>query len=129
VRENRPKLVPITEEMKEYSARLAEEVGTWPHVSLRPMFGFFGVYRKEKIFGVIPKTRTMDEGNAIWYKVWPAKTTRPKPGSKHARATARREEMEDMTVTGPNWKSFVVGSPADLHGAIEVLARAYESAK
>jgi hypothetical protein len=129
MKDSRPKLVPITEEMKEYAAHLSEEVRTWPQVNLRPMFGFFGVYRKEKIFGVIPKTRTMAEGNAIWYKVWPVKTTRPKPGSKHARSTARREEMEDMTVTGPNWKSFPVDSPAHLHGALEVLARAYESAK
>ena len=129
MRDSRPKLVPITEEMKEYSARLAEEVGTWPNVTLRPMFGFYGVYRKEKIFGVIPKTRTMDEGNAIWYKLLPAKTTRPKAGSKHGRSRARREEMEDMTVTGPNWKSFLVESPAHLRGALDVLARAYESAK
>lgn len=126
---DRPKLVPISEEMKEYAAHLSEEVSAWPQVSLRPMFGFYGVYRKEKIFGVIPKTRTMEEGNAIWYKLWPAQTTRPKAGSKHARTKARREEMEDMTVTGPNWKSFLVASPAHLHGAIEVLSRAYESAK
>ena len=35
----RPKLVPVSEEMKHLCALLAQELLQWPDVTVRPMFG------------------------------------------------------------------------------------------
>ena len=44
----RPKMPPISEEMKQWSAMLKTEVSGWPQISTKPMFGMMGLYRGKK---------------------------------------------------------------------------------
>lgn len=60
---SRPKLTPISEEMKQWSALLGEEPSSWAAVSSRRMFGMMGFYRNNKIFAVLPRTRTLETPN------------------------------------------------------------------
>ena len=46
---DRPKMPPVSEEMKQWSAMLKTEVSGWPQISSRPMFGMMGLYRRKKI--------------------------------------------------------------------------------
>ena len=65
----RPKLPPVSEEMRRTFALLAEEVGGWPGVSTRLMFGFRAVYREGVIFAMLPDKRSLEVADAISYKV------------------------------------------------------------
>jgi hypothetical protein len=53
----RPKLLRISEEMKQWSAMMEHELSSWPSVKSRPMFGFIGFYRDNRIFAGLPRTR------------------------------------------------------------------------
>src|SRR5262245_9274080 len=65
----RPSLPKLSEEMKAWSAALAAEVTTWPEVTTRPMFGFTALYRRDKIFAALPRTRGMESPNALAFKL------------------------------------------------------------
>jgi len=45
----RPKMPHTSEEMKQWSAMLGNELSAWPQVATRPMFGLRGFYRGRKI--------------------------------------------------------------------------------
>ena len=64
----RPKLPPVSEEMRRTFALLAEEVATWPEVSMKLMFGFRAVYRGGAIFAMLPDKRSLEVADAIAYK-------------------------------------------------------------
>ena len=49
-RKSRVTFPAISEEMKEWSAMLAGELNSWPHISTRKMFGFLFFYRKRVVF-------------------------------------------------------------------------------
>ena len=57
----RPKMPPVSEEMKQWSAMLKTEVSGWPQITTKPMFGMMGLYRRKDIFGGLPVTRGFDE--------------------------------------------------------------------
>jgi hypothetical protein len=54
--------------MKRLSALLAEELGNWPGVTMRPMFGLRAVYRKGVIFAMLPDKRSFEIPDGIAYK-------------------------------------------------------------
>src|SRR5881227_3439829 len=62
---HRPKMPPVSEEMKQWSAMLKTEVSQWPQISTKPMFGMMGLYRGKKIFGGLPVTRGFDTPNSV----------------------------------------------------------------
>ena len=64
----RPKMPPISEEMKQWSAMLKTEVTGWPQLSTKPMFGMMGLYRGKKIFGGLPVTRGFDTPNSVIFR-------------------------------------------------------------
>jgi hypothetical protein len=66
---SRPRLEKVTEEMKAWSAMLAGEVAGWPGVNSRPMFGLTALYRNDVIFAVLPKTRGMESGNSLAFRI------------------------------------------------------------
>jgi hypothetical protein len=118
----RPSLPKISEEMKAWSAALTSEVRTWPNVSTRPMFGFTALYRKAKIFAVLPRTRGMESPNALAVKIGPAGT--------RALAIARRDPRIGFTdALKARWLTFEMSSDNDLHGALEWIDRAYAAAR
>ncbi len=117
----RPQLRKISEEMKAWSAALQMELRSWPDVTLRPMFGLFGVYRRDKIFAVLPRTRTMDAPNSIGFKI-------PSSGARLV-ARARKDVRVHFPEGGhPRWLSFELSSATDLRDAMDWLNQAYEEA-
>lgn len=118
---SRPRLPAVTEEMKAWSAALGAEVADWPHLSLRSFFGFTALYRKDKIFGVLPRTRGWDTGNSLAFKLEVA--------APALQARLEKDPRVGFTLMQKTrWFTFEVSSDADLHDALDWLGRAYEAA-
>jgi hypothetical protein len=118
---SRPKLPKISEEMKAWCAALAAEVMDWPQVTTRIFFGFTALYRHDRIFAALPRTRAMETPNSLAFKL--------------ESATARlRTALEcdprigTTTMQAARWFIFELSTDADLHDALEWLGRAYEAA-
>lgn len=115
---DRPKMPPISEEMKQWSAMLKTEVSGWPQISTKPMFGMMGLYRRKKIFGGLPVTRGFDTPNSVIFRFDPL------PQELEERA------LEDSRIApGKRWFSFNVRSAEDLRDALWWLNQAYEKTK
>jgi hypothetical protein len=69
IKGKRPKLPPVSEEMRRTFALLAEEVAAWPGVTMKLMFGFRAVYRKGVIFAMLPDKRSLEVAGALAYKM------------------------------------------------------------
>ena len=115
---DRPKMPPISEDMKQWSAMLKTEVSGWPQISTKPMFGMMGLYRRKKIFGGLPVTRGFDTPNSVIFRF------DPMPQDLEQRA------LKDSRIApGKRWFSFNVGSTEDLRDALWWLNQAYERTK
>ena len=121
MKHTRPRLHKISEQMKAWSAALAEEVGGWPQVTLRPMFGFMGAYHADRIFAALPRTRTMHPPNSVAFKL-PMENRRLRAKAQ----SDKRIHFADMARA--SWLTFVMHSDADVNPALEWLGRAYEAA-
>src|SRR5580700_1823352 len=67
-KKQRPKLVPVSEEMRRICELLAQELLSWPDVRMRPMFGMHAVYRGKVVFAMLPDKRALENPKAIAYK-------------------------------------------------------------
>jgi hypothetical protein len=114
----RPKMRPISEEMKQWSAMLGQELTGWPQVSSRPMFGMLGFYRRKKIFAALPVTRSIDNPNSFIFRF------DPMPSDLEQRAL-----KEPRVTPGKRWFSFEVRSTEDLRDALWWLDQSYERTK
>src|SRR5258708_28695070 len=103
----RPKLVPISEEMRRISAMLGEELLRWPQVRTHPMFGMRAFYRGKIVFAILPEKRAFERRDSIMYKL-----------------SGGSEKTE-----GKKWKLFDVSGEEDLRAALDALVKAYASAK
>ena len=65
----RPKLAPVSEEMRHISALLEQELLGWPGVSARPMFGMRSIDRGTAIFAMLPDRRALEKPGAIACKL------------------------------------------------------------
>jgi hypothetical protein len=115
---DRPKMPPISEEMKQWSAMLKTEVSGWPQISTKPMFGMMGLYRGKKIFGGLPVTRGFDTPNSVIFRFEPISSDLEERASKDKRVSP-----------GKRWFSFDVGCTEDLRDALWWLNQAYERTK
>jgi len=113
----------ITDEMKEWSTRLGEEVSRWPQVTSRPMFGLRGFYRKATIFAALPVTRAIGTRNSIIFKM-----RSMSPEMLH-RAAADPRIDEDSARPGAKWRAFELQCVDDLRDALWWLNEAYERAR
>jgi len=107
--------------MKAWSAALVAEVSDWPQVATRSFFGFNALYRKDKMFAVLPRTRGMETANALAFRI----------DTPAAAARARLEKdsrIRTAEIQKARWCSFELSSDADLHDALDWLGRAYEAA-
>jgi hypothetical protein len=118
----RPRMPPATQEMKEWSARLGEELLRWPQVKTRPMFGLRGFYRKAQIFAALPVTRAISTPNTLIFKIDPM----PEELQRRAASDAR---VNDGRGPGHRWHSFEMRSAQDLRDVLWWLNQAYEWAK
>ena len=114
----RPKMPPISEEMKQWSAMLKTEVTGWPQLSTKPMFGMMGLYRGKKIFGGLPVTRGFDTPNSVIFRFDPIPS-----------ALEERASKDKRIAPGKRWFSFDVRSAEDLRDALWWLNQAYEKTK
>jgi len=119
----RPKMPHTSEEMKQWSAMLGNELSTWPRVTTRPMFGLRGFYRGRKIFAALPATRAIKNPNSLIFRI------KPMPPDLLERAKKEPRIDTENRVPGAKWFIFELNSAADLRDALWWLNHAYEHAK
>ena len=117
----RVKLPPVSEQMKAWSAALASEVADWPHVSTRSFFGFAALYRNDKMFAALPRTRAMGTPNSLVFKI-----VEPSPAVRNKLEKDRR--VGDMQMQKARWFTFELASDGDLHNALDWIGLAYGAA-
>jgi hypothetical protein len=117
------KLPRVSEEMKQWSAMLAQEITTWPRVISRPMFGSLGLYRGKTIFAAIPVTRGIGAANSINFKL----ESMPPKTAKRLQADPRL--AVESKFKAKHWHAFEINSADDLRDALWWLNQAYELAK
>jgi hypothetical protein len=116
------KFLPISEEMKEWSALLQTELNSWPAITTKSMFGFLFFYRRGAVFAALPRTKGFDSPSSLVFKF------NPMPPHLTNRATDDRRMNASTTVTSKGWFSFNLTSDADLRDALFWLNKAYEAA-
>lgn len=121
-RRSRVPFLPASEELKSLVAAIEREVSSWPQVNLKPMFGMTAVYRKDIIFGLLPKTRSLHSGDSIWMKF--AKLT---PAIKKKLQSEPRI-IPPRKPTGAQWYTMSAVTPAEYGFVIEWLAIAHQAA-
>jgi hypothetical protein len=117
----RPKLLPVTEEARRWSALLESEILSWPGVIAKRMFGLRALYRGKRIFAALPSSRGFGPDAPILLKFDPM----PPSVMKRVESDIRIRTNSP----GKGWFSFTLASDTDLHDALEWLNQAYESAK
>jgi hypothetical protein len=119
----RPNMPFASEEMKQWSAMLGNELSTWPKVTTRPMFGLRGFYRGKKIFAALPVTRAIKNPNSLIFRI------KPMPPDLLERAKKEPRIDTEGRVPGAKWFIFELNSEADLRDALWWINQAYEYAK
>jgi hypothetical protein len=112
-----------SEEIKQLSAMLGNELNTWPKVTTRPMFGLRGFYRGKKIFAALPVTRAIKNPNALIFRV-----QRMSPELLERAKKEPRIELDNV-VPSAKWFAFELNSEADIRDALWWLNQAYDHAK
>jgi hypothetical protein len=115
----RPKLLHISEEMKQWSTLLGIELSAWPGVKSRSMFGFIGFYRGDKIFAGLPRTRALHTPNSIIFRLDPMPPKLLKRAQEDSRISSEKK------VPGRRWYSFELNSADELRDALWWLNQAY----
>ena len=112
-----------SEEMKQWSAMLGNELSTLPKVTARPMFGLRGFYRGKKIFAALPVTRGIRNPNALIFRI------QPMPADLLVRAEKEPRIDTENRIPSAKWFTFELHSEADFRHALWWLNQAYEHAK
>lgn len=107
--------------MKAWSIASGSEIVAWPQVSTRSFFGFTALYRKDRIFALLPRTRGMEKANSLAFKL------------DSPTAAVRLHLDQDPRITSthmgkPRWFTFELSSASDLHSALDWLGTAYDAA-
>src|SRR5258708_40288495 len=102
----------ISEEMKAWSAALEREVCDWPQVSARSFFGFTALYRKDKMFAALPRTRGMETANSLVFKL-----ESPTPAVRARLESSARPWSTQIDKA--RWFAFEISSDAELNGALD----------
>jgi len=120
---DRPKMALASEEMKQWSALLGQELKKLPRVTAKPMFGMLAYYRGPKIFGALPVTRGIGSPNGFMFKI------KPMSPDLQQRAGADSRISATKNLQTRKWNVFELNSAEDLHDALWWLNQAYEKAK
>ena len=119
----RPRMPMASEEMKQWSAMLGNEMSTLPKVTTRPMFGLRGFYRGKKIFAALPVTRGIRNPNALLFRI------QPMPADLLERARKEPRIETENRIPSAKWFTFELHSESDFRDALWWLNQAYEHAK
>jgi hypothetical protein len=93
----------------------------WPQVKARSFFGFTALYRRERIFALLPRTRAMETPNSIAFKL----------EALSPRVLARLQSDPRFRVTQMHkarWFAFELTKTTDLRDAMDWLGQAHETA-
>jgi hypothetical protein len=107
--------------MKAWAAALAGELATWPKIKSRVFFGFTAVYREDKIFALLPRTRALEPPNSVAFKLESA-------GPRILAQARRDSRVGRAEVQKARWFTFTVGTKADLRDALSWLLKAHKAA-
>jgi hypothetical protein len=121
VKSKRPKLPAVSEQMKAWSSALCAEIDDWPRVTARVFFGFTALYRRDRIFALLPRTRGMETANSLAFKL-------ESPAARLLAQLRQDSRIGSAQMQKARWFTFELSSDADLHDALDWLARAYEAA-
>jgi hypothetical protein len=106
------------EELKPAVAFLERELGSWPQVTAKSMFGMVTFYRGKKIFAALPHTRALGATNAIMCKL-----------------PADQQAGDKKRSPGKGWKTIEIASIGDVPDGVGIrealgwLERAYQQAR
>ena len=117
----RPKLLPVSEETRRWSALLESELLTWPGVIAKRMFGFRALYRGKRIFAALPNSRGFGPDASILLKF------NSMPPALLQRAL--NDSRARGNTPGKGWFSFALTCDTDVHVALEWLNHCYEAAR
>ena len=115
-------MVPISEEMRHWSALLETELAAWAAIRAQPMFGFRAYFRGKAMFAAIPRTKSFGHGNSLIVKF------KPMPASLLERAK-KDTRLDTSRLSGNGWLTFDINSEADLHDAIWWIQQAHDAVK
>jgi predicted DNA-binding protein (MmcQ/YjbR family) len=116
-----PKLPAISDEMKAWSAALKAETSDWLGVKGRSFFGFTALYRRDRIFALLPRTRAMSTPNSLAFKL-----QSPKP--RLLEKLRQDPRIGSTQMQKARWFTFELAEDGDLHQALDWLVRAYDAA-
>ena len=108
----RPKLPRIGPEMERWCALLENEVSAWRQVQTKLMFGLLAVYRGDRIFAALPKTRAAGTANSLLIKL----------------PRVRDKRLVAASGPGKAWVGFEMQSADDIPEVLRLLQRAYRKA-
>jgi hypothetical protein len=117
----RTKLPAISEQMKAWSAALAAEIADWPNVNTRSFFGFTALYRRDKLFGLLPRTRAMETANSLVFKL-------EAPARQLLARLRSDSRVGSAVMKKARWFTFEMATDADLRDALDWLGRGYDAA-
>jgi hypothetical protein len=117
----RTKLPAISEQMKAWSAALAAEIADWPNVNTRSFFGFTALYRRDKLFGLLPRTRAMETANSLVFKL-------EAPARQLLARLRSDSRVGSAVMKKARWFTFEIATDADLRDALDWLGRGYDAA-
>ena len=115
-------LVAISDEMKQWSAMLEQEISAWPNVTVRPMFGLISFYRRKTIFAALPRTRALNNPTSIIFRFDPL------PPELMLRAKSQAGLRPEGAFSKGRWLSLTLESTGSLRDALWWLNQAYEAA-
>ena len=103
------------------AAALVVETATWPQVQSRVFFGFTALYRGDKIFALLPRSRALEPPNSIAFKLESA-------GPRIVARARRDSRIGHTEMQKTRWFTFALSAEGDLRDVLEGLLRAYEAA-
>ncbi len=104
-----------------WSAALAEEVESWPQVSLCAFFGFTALYRRKKIFALLPRTRGFETASSLAFKL-------EFPQARVLTKLQQDLRLGSTEMQKTNWFTFALSTSSDLHDALRWIEKAYTAA-
>ena len=115
-------MLPVSDQMRAWSAALSDEFRDWPGVTQKSFFGFTALYRGNTMFGLLPRSRSLFKGNAVVIRF-----------DRLTRSVRSRMEKDPRVAAfdkdKTRWFAFELSCDDHLHDVIEYLARAYAAAR
>jgi hypothetical protein len=108
--------------MQAWSSALASELAQWPQLSQKSFFGLTALYRGKTMFGLLPRTCGIFQGNSVAFRLNPAPSNFRSAVKNDPRIAAFDREKT-------RWFTFTLTSGADLHDALDYLGRAYAAVR